>query len=77
MNFFWSNHMKTLIYCKNDAMLDGFKFGAHFRKRAYRYTQGVDEHGYWLIFEDDELEENQIYELTDNGLHRTDTGVEI
>lgn len=71
--------MKTLIHCKNESMLDGFKFGADFRKRAYRYTQGVDEQGYWLLIEDDELEDNQTYELCEwgGGLKHINTGVEV
>lgn len=71
--------MKTLIYCKNDAMLDGFKFGADFRTRFCNYTQGVNERGYWLLIEDDTPGDNQTYELCEwgGGLQHTDTGVEI
>ncbi len=69
--------MKTLIYCKNDVMLDGFKFGCDFRLRYCNYHQGVDERGYWLLIEDDTDGDNQTYELRENGLEHTDTGVII
>lgn len=71
--------MKTLIYCKNEAMLDGFKFGAHFRALFCNYTQGVDERGYWLLIEDAISGDNQTYELCEwgGGPQHTETGVDI
>ena len=72
--------MKTLVYCKNEAMLDGFKFGAHFRHWGATYTQSVDgADDYWLLIEDDTDGDNQTYELDEwgGGLKHIATGVEI
>lgn len=70
--------MKTLIYCEDEGMLDGFKFGSAFRTPLCIYTQGVDENGYWLLMEDETQGDNQTYELCKwgGGLKHTDTGVE-
>lgn len=71
--------MKTLIYCADEATLDGFKFGHAFGTRdECRYEQSVDRRGYWLLIESDADGDNQTYELTaEDGLTHTDTGVEL
>ena len=71
--------MKLLVYCQNEAMLGGFKFGhARAIDKTPVYTQGVDARGYWLLIEDDTPDDNMTCELTqDNGLLFTDTEVEV
>lgn len=73
--------MKSLIYSKDEALLDGFKFGVAFNMSPAlnpNYTQSVDERGYWLLIESDADGDNQTYELSqEHGLEHTDTGVEI
>lgn len=70
--------MKTLVYCRNKSMLNGFKAGHKFGGVLANYTQGVDKRGYWLLIEDDVDDDNQTYELTvKHSLVYTETGVEI
>lgn len=69
--------MKTLVYAKCKALLDGFKFGVSMEITA-QFTEGVDDRGFWLLIEDDRGADNQTYELCQkHGLIHTDTGVEI
>lgn len=73
--------MKSLVYSKDEALLDGFKFGVAFNMSPALnpcFTQSVDERGYWLLIESDADGDNQTYELSqEHGLEHTDTGVEI
>ncbi len=70
--------MKALIYSGNEDMLEGFKQGHAFNSaKPATYTQGDDDRGTWLLIEDQEPGDNQTYELSEQGLVHTDTGVEI
>lgn len=73
--------MMSLIYSKDEVLLDGFKFGVAFNMSPTlnpNFTQGVDERGYWLLIESDAGGDNQTYALSqEDGLVHTDTGVEI
>lgn len=69
--------MKSLVYCKDEALLDGFKFGVAFNTND-TISQGVDDRGYWLLIENDADGDNQTFELSnEHGLVHTDTGVEV
>lgn len=70
--------MKALIYSHKEDLLEGFKQGHAFNStQPATYTQGEDDRGNWLLIEDQEPEDNQTYELSEQGLVHTDTGVEI
>ena len=70
--------MKALIYCDNEYLLEGFKQGHAFNSiQPATYTLGDDDRGTWLLIEHQGPGDNQTYELTEQGLVHTDTGVEI
>jgi hypothetical protein len=70
--------VKTLIYSDKEDLLEGFKQGHAFNStQSATYTQGEDDRGNWLLIEDKGPGDNQTYEISEQGLVHTDTGVEI
>ena len=73
--------MITLVYSKDEVLLDGFKFGVAFNMSPMlnaTFTQSVDDRGYWLQIESNANGDNQTYELSqEHGLVHTETGVEV
>ncbi len=69
--------MIMLVYSKDETLLDGFKFGFAFDTYA-KFTQGVNEEGYWLLIENDTDDPDYTYALTkDKGLTPIVAGVEV
>lgn len=75
--------MKAVIYCADEARLDGFRLGAMFgvcleATGPVSVLQGHNELGYWLFVEAPQLDhDNASYWLHEDGLYLESTGVEI